>query len=104
MDGRAGADMEAVAADRRKELGNRGGLLNQCEYFPGWGFRAEGRDGKSEKEFDRAGQGGLESRDGDREDMALSPRVRCGKGMESRGRQCLCGLSQGHLQSGRGFE
>lgn len=34
--------------------------------------------------------------------MAPSLRVRWGKGLESRGRQCLCGLSQGHLQkSGR---
>lgn len=42
--------MEAVAVDRRKELENSGGsLLNQCKCFPGWSFRAEGRDGKPKK-------------------------------------------------------
>lgn len=40
-----------------------------------------------------------------RKDTAPFARVRCGKGTESRGRQCLQSLSQGHLwKSGRGFE
>lgn len=52
--------------------GTGGSLLNQCEYFPGWSIRAQGREfDKSEKEFDKAHQGGLESRDGDREDTWL---------------------------------
>ena len=86
--------------------GTGGSPLNQCECFPGWSFRAEARgDGKSEKEFDKAAWGGLESRDGDRKDMAPSARVRCAKGTESRGRQCLRSLSQGHLRrSRRGFK